>query len=460
MEIREFILLDLGVASVRRRIFLQQSAQASILGLGLMSGALPANTNKATKPFTLDDQHTEFLKDLRRRCYQFFVDTADPDTGLVPDRAKFNGKEHSEYASVATCGFALASYAAAAKSNWADADAARDATLRLLTSIDTKVANEKGFVYHFVDLKTGQRVPKSEASSIDTALLTAGAMVAATTFADDKKIVSLANKLCDRVDWKWMLNGSNQFSMGWTPEMGFIKQRWDRFSELTILVLIAIGARKNAISPDCWKAWQREDMLTFHGKPFINYAPLFVHQYPHAFFDFKNFESPSGRSYWDNSVTAHLAQIEFMAELGKRYPKKMAHYSEKLWGLTASDSVDGYRDWGGPYKQGEFKPERGIDGTIVPSAAAGGLPFVPEQALRTLMHQKDTFKSRVYGQFGFIDAFNPRTDWFASDVIGIDTGITLLMAENLLNGSIWEQFMKHEVAQQGFESAGFRRVQV
>ena len=254
-----------------------------------------------------------------------------------------------------------------------------------------------------------------------------------------------------------MLNGGNQFSMGWKPEGGFLEGRWDRFSELTLLVLIAIGARKNSVSPDCWNAWRRADVIHHNGQSFLSYPPLFVHQYPHAFFDFKEFKSPSGRSYWENSVNAHLAQIEFMTELSKRYPEQLGHYGEDLWGLTSSDSAFGYRDWGGPYRQGHFEPERGIDGTIVPSAAAGGLPMVPQQALRTLLYQKNTFGDRVYGHYGFINAFNPRTEWFGSDVIGIDTGITLLMTENLLNGSIWNQFMQHEIAQRGFEAAGFKK---
>ena len=83
--------------------------------------------------------------------------------------------------------------------------------------------------------------------------------------------------------------------------------------------------------------------------------------------------------------------------------------------------------------------------------------MVPQQALRTLMYQRDTFGSKVYGHFGFINAFNPRTQWYGRDVIGIDTGITLLMTENLLHGGIWDQFMSHEIAQRGFEAAGFRK---
>ena len=450
---------DCGVTTLNRRNFLKHTTQAAgLLGLGVLSGTLLANGRvDEVKTFQLGDAQTAFLKDLRRRCYSFFIDTADPVTGLVPDRAAFNQSGQSSYSSAASCGFALASYSSAARSGWADADHAHAATLRMLKSLNTIAAHERGFLYHFFDCATGQRSPQSEASSIDTALLLAGAMVAATTFADDKEIVDLVNKLCDRVDWNWMLNGGSQFSMGWTPEHGFIDSRWDRYSELTLLVLIAIGARTNSVPADCWNAWRRGDVLEYKGESFLSYPPLFVHQYPHAFFDFREFRSPSGRSYWDNSVVAHLAQIDFMTELSRRYPSQMGHYGENLWGLTSSDSELGYRDWGGPYRQGQFEPERGIDGTIVPSAAAGGLPMVPEQALRTLMYQKDTFKECVYGRFGFINAYNPRTKWFGSDVIGIDTGITLLMTENLLNGSIWKQFMQHDIAVRGFEASGFKQ---
>ena len=446
------------MTTLNRRNFLKQTTQAGLVGLGLISGTLLANrTTDDVNAFQISSRQKHFLEDLRSRCYRYFIETADPVTGLVPDRASFNQASQSSYSSAACCGFALASFSSAARSQWADVGVAHASTLRLLRSLNTIAAHENGFVYHFIDCATGQRSPHSEASSIDTAIMLSGAMVAATTFSDDKNIVDLSNRLCDRNDWNWMLNGGNQFSMGWTPEGGFLDARWDRFSELTLLVLIAIGARANSVSPDCWNAWRREDVIRHNGQSFLSYPPLFVHQYPHAFFDFKDFKSPSGRSYWENSVNAHLAQIEFMTELSKRYPDQLGHYGEDLWGLTSSDSAFGYRDWGGPYRQGHFEPERGIDGTVVPSAAAGGLPMVPQQALRTLLHQKDTFGSQVYGHYGFINAFNPRTNWFGSDVIGIDTGITLLMTENLLNGSIWNQFMQHEIAQRGFEAAGFRK---
>tara|TARA_R110002074_G_scaffold146827_1_gene296985 strand:+ start:355 stop:705 length:351 start_codon:yes stop_codon:yes gene_type:complete len=111
---------------------------------------------------------------------------------------------------------------------------------------------------------------------------------------------------------------------------------------------------------------------------------------------------------------------------------------------------------GGPYEDGQAQPDRGIDGTVVPSAAGGGLAIAPEQTMRTLQYQKNTFGESVYGRYGFVNAFNPRRGWIGSDVIGIDTGITLLSASNLLEEGVWQPFMQHSAAQRAFRLAGFR----
>ena len=132
-------------------------------------------------------------------------------------------------------------------------------------------------------------------------------------------------------------------------------------------------------------------------------------------------------------------------QLGKQFPD----YSDDLWGITASDSQHGYVVWGGP-------PEIGpIDGTVVPSAAGGSLPFLPRPALRVLKHIKNRYGSEAWSRYGFVNAFNPLKKWYDTDVIGIDTGITMLMAENLRTGFVWNTFMKNPEAQRGFQRAGF-----
>ncbi|QDT02243.1 hypothetical protein K227x_06160 [Rubripirellula lacrimiformis] len=407
----------------------------------------------------MERDKAEFLSDVGRRCYRYLVEAAHPKTGLVADRGRTDGSQFSDCASTAACGFALAGHGVAANQGWVDRPSAKEHVRRMLGSLLELAQHERGFVYHFIDRGTGKRAMRCEASTIDTALMVAGAMHASQVFADDADIVSMAGALYRRVEWRSMLGDNGCLHMGWTPESGMISHQWDTFSELTILVLLAIGAPTHSIPGECWNAWRRTKTLHHNGQPFLSYPPLFVHQYPHAFFDFRNVVSPSGRSYWQNSLTAHQAQIAYLKSLSQQ-SASLGHYGDDLWGITSSDSVAGYRDWGGPYEDGVTRPERGIDGTVVPSAAGGALATVPEQSLRTLIYQRDHYGQKVYGRYGFTNAFNPATGWIGSDVIGIDTGITLLSAANLTNEGVWKPFMQHHAAQRALDRAGFRATDV
>ncbi|TWU41458.1 hypothetical protein Q31b_29050 [Novipirellula aureliae] len=437
---------------IRRRTVL-----GSALSLPL-SFSLSKASDLDDRDHQITDHERAFLIDMQRCCYQYFLEASDPTTALVSDRASTDGRSPSRQASIAACGFSLASHCVAAHHQWLPRGEIAERVRLLLRSLLEKADHHKGFLYHFLDRSTGRRMWKSEASTIDTALMIAGAMTVSTLFSDDEKIVELADALYCRVDWNWMLGSNDCMHMGWTPERGMIPNQWDRFSELIILVFLAIGAPQRPIPPRCWRAWQRESMLTFGGIEYLNYPPLFVHQYPLAFFDVREYRSPNGRDYFQNSVIAHKAHIDFLTRLGLKYPERLGHYSKDLWGLTSSDSESGYRDWGGPYQEGRIEPDRGIDGTLVPSAAAGGLPFVPEQSLRTLMLQKTRFEDAIYGRYGFVNAYNPVTHWVDPDVIGIDTGITLLMAENMMSGTVWDYFMRHPAAKRSLMLTGFKRI--
>jgi hypothetical protein len=451
--------------AISRRALLAGAAVSPWLAAGTFSqlGIVKALgsfrvTSSPPVDYPLTPADVSLLNQMQRGNYQFFVDGADPVTGFVPDRGDAHGKWFSDHSSSAACGFALAGHAIATQNGWVDRDTAAARTRRLLDSLLHLAQHEHGFVYHFFGRNDGNRRMQCEASSIDTALLIAGAMTSRVTFGDDAEIVALADELYARVDWQWMLGDNDLMHMGWTPEHGRLPYQWDSYSELIILVLLAIGAPNHAIPPRCWQAWRREPVLSFEGQGFLSYPPLFVHQYPMAFFDFRAVRSPSGRSYWDNAIRGHRAQIAFMSQLASRYPQHFGHYGRDLWGLTSSDSADGYRDWGGPYQIDRFEPDRGIDGTVVPSAAAGGLAIVPEDALRTLHHQRQHFGDQVFGRYGFINAYNPARNWVGTDVIGIDTGISLIMADNLRTGGVWNAFMHHPAAGRALDLAGFTAI--
>ena len=180
---------------------------------------------------------------------------------------------------------------------------------------------------------------------------------------------------------------------------------------------------------------------------FVSYPPLFVHQFSHAFVDFRNIRDDYA-DYFLNSVLATKAQRQMAIKLRDRFP----HYGPHLWGLTSSDSAAGYVDWGGPH------PCDRVDGTVVPCAAAGSIPFLPDEAIATVRFMHDAYAQHgVWRRYGLVDAFNPQTGWVATDAIGIDVGITLLMIENHRSGFVWNKLMPHPALQRALTAAGFRR---
>jgi hypothetical protein len=390
-------------------------------------------------PFpTLTPDEKAFLDDLERRAVQYFDEQSDPSTGLVRDRARADGTPHDEahrnVASIAATGFGLTALCIAADRGWMKRSTAAKRARRTLEFLDGRFPHEHGSRYHFVDLHSGERAWQSELSSIDTAWLLMGVLAARGCFSEDKSIVRHATALYSRVDFRWMLNGSpSLLSMGWTPERGFLEARWSHYCELMALYLLAIGSPRMGIPADAWFAWSRP-VVTFGTYQFVGASdPLFVHQYSHAWIDFRGrreTRSP-GIDWWQNSIAATRANRALCLSLARKFPS----YSGEVWGITASDGPTGYQAWGGPPAHGP------IDGTVVPAAAGGSLMLAPDIALPALETMKVRWGAKIYGRYGFADAFNPTTGWVDPDVLGIDVGVTLLSAENLRAGKVWEWTM-------------------
>ena len=428
-----------------------------VFTLAFLGCAQPPTTAVYSPPATaLVAEDSAFLQDLEQRSFAYFHEQSNPDNGLVADRAPADGRTVGKVASIAAVGFGLSAICVADHHAWIARDSARQRVLVTLRFLRDTLPNEHGFFYHFVDMKTGQRIWKCEVSSIDTALLIAGVLTAREYFRDDpaqREIAELANRIYQRVDWPWMLNGTKTLAMGWHPEKGFTAAHWDEFSEHTLLDLLAIGSPTHPLPAECWQAWRRGPIVTYAGRTYMQCPPLFTHQFPHAWIDFRNQHDRWG-NYWQNSVDATLAHRQFCIDLAAQSPEKFGNYSDRLWGITASDSSTGYRGWGGPPTKGPIDPA--LDGTVVPCAAAGSLPFAPRECLATLRHMHDQYGHQIWGRYGFVDAFNPRTGWVGPDCIGIDVGISLLMAENCRTGRVWQWFMRGPEIQRALNAAGFQ----
>ena len=388
-----------------------------------------------------------FLDELEKSNFLYFWEQANPETGMVRDRCNVRTEKNTQLGSIAATGFGLTALCIGAKREYIPYADARARVLTTLRFLWKKLPQHRGFFYHWGDINTGERLWDSEVSSIDTAILLCG-MLTCREFFQTTEIRDLAIQIFSRVDWGWLSEDTPILPHGWTPETGFLPYRWDDYSEMMMMYLLGLGSSSHPLHPEAWNAWKRTT-FEYDGIRYIgSFAPLFIHQYSQAWFDFRD-KRDQYADYFQNSIIATDVHRRFCLDMSKQFPD----YSEDLWGITASDSARGYMVWGGPPFTGP------IDGTVVPCAAAGSLPFLPEAAIRVLRTIKDRYGAGTWSRYGFVDAFNPLKNWYDSDVIGIDTGITMVMAENARTAFVWETFMKNPEAQRGMERAGFKPYQ-
>ena len=432
-----------------KRCFAALLAVVLLNGCAVVSSPRGSAVNPTARPSQSD---SALLEDLGRRAFLYFWEQADEKTGLVRDRSLTDGSRppntNRYAASIAATGFGLTALAVAADHHWFPEPQLRDRVRNTLRFFAYQAPGKNGFYYHWLDGATGERVRDSEVSSIDSALLLAGILTVRERFASDPEIYDLATQIYQKMDFQWLLDKRDILSHGWRPDIGMLKSNWDTYSEHMILYMLAIGSPTHPIPVKSWYAWARPKVI-FSNYSYISDGPLFTQQFSHAWIDFRGLEdgAPSDINWFQNAVIATEANRQFCINLRDRFPD----YGPNLWGITASDSVGGYRIWGGP------PADKRIDGTVVPCAAGGSLMLTPEISLETLRYMRAQYGVKVYGRYGFTDAFNPITNWVNPEIIGIDQGIILLSAANAQNAGVWKWFMRNPEIRTAMERIGFHK---
>ena len=439
---RRDLLLQAGTLGLLKIFDRGEIFSSPAIAQAAQGSAPPSSASSVLSP-----EDDALLDELEKRTFQFFWDQAGLQTGLIKDRCNVQKNDTTIVASIAATGFGLTALCIAEHRGYISPSAARDRVLLTLRFLWKKMPTHRGFFYHFADINSGERIWDSEVSSVDTSILLCGILSCRRHFEQHSEISLLAYEIFNRVDWSWLSEDTSLLPHGWTPELGFLPYRWDYYSEMMMIYLLGLGSLPHPLPGTVWTAWKRAK-FEFDGIRYIgSFAPLFVHQYSQAWFDFRD-KRDAYADYFQNSIAATDAHRHFCLELGKQFPD----YSDDLWGISASDSEKGYVIWGGPPMVGP------IDGTVVPSASAGSLPFLPQPVMRVLRNIKDHYP-RAWSKYGFVNAFNPVRNWYDSDVVGIDTGITMLMAENVRTGFVWNTFMRNQEAERGMQRAGFKKYQ-
>jgi len=427
----------------------------------------------------LGEADQQMLERIEKAHFNYFVEQSNPVTGLTKDRSR-----ESSAASIAAIGFSLTAYGVAVEKGWVKRDAAARYTEKVLSTLwqgkqgpePSGVCGDHGFYYHFLNPTSGLRDDHCELSTIDTTLLLAGVLYCRNFYRQDTDreiaIRDYAEKIYRRVDWNWAARGTDEISMGWTPEHGFIKKNWSGYDEASLLCLLAMGSPTHATPASTWVKYMASAKIgSPYGRRQMQFGPLFGHQYTQVWIDMRNLHNDTtkkiGLDFFQNSRLATLSQHDYFID----NPEKFDAYGELDWGLTACDgpgdinkSIDGRkRRFYNYVARGYPKiPPCPDDGTIAPTAAAASLPFAPEIVLPTLRHWlKD--RPEIFGKIGFYDAFNPTFDrskpsgWVDAECIGIDQGPILLMVENYRSGSVWKIMEKDPYLQKGLKAAGFTK---
>jgi hypothetical protein len=410
------------------------------------------------------------VEDLERRTFQWFWDTANAHTFLVPDRWPTKS-----FSSIAAVGFGLTAYCIGAERGYVTRAQARDRVLSTLRSLlamtegtqATDIAGYRGFFYHFLDMDTGARYKDVELSTIDSTWLFAGALFCQSYFDRDdpneKAIRDTAEQLYARAEWAWAQPRPPAITMGWYPEKGFHTYDWRGYNEAMMVVILALGSPTHPVDPAAWPEYTKTyNWGTFYGQQQVTFAPLFGHQYTQMFIDFRGIQDDymraKGIDYFENSRRATIGQHSYAIE----NPHHFKDYGANIWGLTACDgpgdtTIDGVT-FHSYTARGATDGDIRDDGTIAPTAAASSIAFTPEISIAAIEEMEKRYGASLYRQYGFADAFNPsfKNGWFDVDYLGIDQGPIIAMIENYRSGLVWNTMKKNPHVVQGLKRAGFR----
>lgn len=383
-------------------------------------------------------------------CFRYFWELAQTDEdsgayGLIRDR--YPGSRN--VASIASTGFGLAAIPYGIEKGWITREEGEERAEKTLDTL-LSLENHSGFLYHFINMLNGNRGTGSEVSVIDTGLMLCGAIVVGEYFGG--AIQEKADMLYDQVDWSFYLDSSrNMFYMGYSPEDGF-SGHWDVYAEQLILYVLSAGSDTYPLDKTPYYAFQRLNGQ-YGGYEFVHswFGSIFTYQYSHAFVDFQGLVDERGMDWYDNSVKATLAARQFCIDQQENF----AAYGPDSWGLTACDTADGYNGLLGAPPSGTDNRSHQSEGTIAPAGAIGSMPFTPEESTQALKHYYSD--PQLLGEYGLKDSYNLDRNWYASDYIGIDKGISLLMIANYESGFIWKLFMQNENVQNGMVNLGFTR---
>lgn len=409
--------------------------------------------NPNPKMLPLDD---EALLDLvQERTFRYFWDFAHPASGLARER-----NSSGDLVTTGGSGFGLMGIIVGVERGFItrqQAVAHFDKVTNFLQNAD----RFHGVWPHWLNGNTGRTIAFSTfdngADLVETSFLAAG-LICVRQYLNDNQpdellIINRINTMLDEIEWSWFTRGGQDaLYWHWSPNHGWaMNMKVTGYNEALITHFLAAASLTHPVPASVYHAgWARNGNITngksFYGLPLpVGYdfgGPLFFAHYSFVGLDPRNL-SDQYANYWTQNVNHSL--INWQHSIIN--PRGHLGYSADSWGLTASDDPSGYR---------VHEPSND-NGTITPTAALSSMPFSPEASMLALRHFYFVLGDKLWGQYGFYDAFNPSEAWWANSYLAIDQGPILVMIENHRSGLCWNLFMSAPETQRAMNKLGFTR---
>jgi len=394
----------------------------------------------------------ELLNKVQQQTFKYFWDFGHPVSGLSRER-----NTSDQTVTSGGSGFGIMAIIVGIERGFITRS---EGISRLSTMINFLEQSDRfhGAWSHWLNGTTGKVIPFSPNDDggdlVETSYLVMGLLTLRqyldNSIAIENDLIKKINDLWESVEWDWYTQGENSLTWHWSPNFGWEKNMKIRgWNEALITYIMAASSATHSISKDVYDGGWTNSNHFLNGKSFYNITlplgqdyggPLFFEQYTFLGIDPRSLKDVHVE-YWDQVVNHTLINREHC----KINPLGYVGYNEYCWGLTASDGNNGYS---------AHSPtnDRGV---ITPTAALSSIPFTPMESMDALKHFYYILGDRLWGPYGFYDAFNITENWYASSNIAIDQGPIIIMIENYRTGLLWNLFMACPEIQQGLNNLGF-----
>ena len=397
----------------------------------------------------------ELLTLVQEKTFKYFWDYAHPVSGLSRERLN-----SGDIVTSGGSGFGIMAIPVGIERGFITREEGAERMLTIATFLDEKAERFHGAYSHWLDGNTGKAIDFSAKDDggdlVETGFLIEGLLTVQQYFNLDNPtenaIRDKITKIWEEVEWDWYLKSTNCLYWHWSPEHEWaMNMKISGWNEALICYVLAASSPTHPISKEVYdQGWARNGGMK-NGKKYYDITlplgtsgdkggPLFFAHYSFLGLDPRNLEDQYA-NYWEQN-TAH-------AKINHAYcvanPKKHYGYSDECWGLTASDIPNGYT----------ANSPGNDNGTIAPTAALASFPYTPEESMKAMRYFYYALGDKLFGEYGFHDAFNLSQRWFAPSYIAIDQGPIVVMIENYRTGLLWENFMKNEDVKKGLDKLGF-----